>query len=211
MGNIQKDKASDSLEAIDLGDIIFVIDIPYEDLTTNDLENLQNSLLESLYSVSKNKNYGFEIQFEIVSIRRGCVWARVKIWAAGIVSAYMIVANYPNFKIAIAEIIEDINSLPNSPGQENSLRLEKEDTTSAIYRVNEGDTLTRIVQNIDYKFYTKEQFMLGLLKENPHAFFRDNINCLHSNTFLKHPRRETMSGITGDFAKKEVKRQNSQF
>lgn len=63
----------------------------------------------------------------------------------------------------------------------------------ASIRVRSGDTLTGIASGLDRSGHTLDQMMLALLRANPQAFARGNINLLRRGTVLRVPSTDAMS------------------
>ena len=75
------------------------------------------------------------------------------------------------------------------------------------HRVEAGDTLYDIASRYKAPDVTVDQAMLSILRYNPDAFIRDNINSVKKGFVLRVPDRESMLQIDSSEALAEVRRQ----
>ncbi|GIX21378.1 MAG: hypothetical protein KatS3mg121_0161 [Gammaproteobacteria bacterium] len=80
-------------------------------------------------------------------------------------------------------------------------------TEAREHRVQAGETLYEIGQRYKPAEVSVEQAMIALLRYNPDAFLRDNINDLKKGFVLRIPDREAMLAIDNAEAVAEVRRQ----
>lgn len=78
------------------------------------------------------------------------------------------------------------------------------------YTVQRGDTLSRIARTYaEAAGVTPNQMMLAIQRENPRAFFNDNINGLRAGAVLRIPDAGTAASVRATEAAAEVRRQNA--
>lgn len=81
-------------------------------------------------------------------------------------------------------------------------------TNAAEYRVKRGDTLWGIAQRVRADSQVSvQQVILAIYKNNPDAFFRNNVNNLRSGKILRMPERESVTAISKTAALKEFRAQ----
>lgn len=80
------------------------------------------------------------------------------------------------------------------------------------YTVQKGDTLSSIARGYaEAAGVTPNQMMLAIQRENPRAFFNDNINALKAGAVLRIPDADAARSMRGGEASAEVRRQNSNW
>lgn len=78
------------------------------------------------------------------------------------------------------------------------------------YTVQRGDTLSSIARGYaESAGVTPNQMMLAIQRENPRAFFNDNINALRAGAVLRIPDADVASSVRASEASAEVRRQNT--
>lgn len=78
--------------------------------------------------------------------------------------------------------------------------------------VKAGETLSKIASGLDQaSAYSLDQTMLALLRANPDAFLKDNINLIKQGAVLRVPDSEERSSITADEAQLVVREQMQQW
>lgn len=77
--------------------------------------------------------------------------------------------------------------------------------------VTRTDTLWSIANKLRPRDVTTEQMMLGLVRENPAAFYDGNVNRLKQGSTLRAPARETLALLSPGDAAREVRRQSEQW
>jgi pilus assembly protein FimV len=77
------------------------------------------------------------------------------------------------------------------------------------YRVKKGDVLIQVANRMrPSKATSVNQMMIALVRANPEAFIHGNINGLKQGYVLRMPPSSTLSGISGNEANAEVRKQN---
>lgn len=80
------------------------------------------------------------------------------------------------------------------------------------YTVQRGDNLSGIARTYaEAAGVTPNQMMLAIQRENPRAFFNDNINALKAGAVLRIPDADAARTVRGGEASAEVRRQNSSW
>lgn len=78
------------------------------------------------------------------------------------------------------------------------------------YTVQRGDTLSSIARGYaEATGVTANQMMLAIQRENPRAFFNDNINALRAGAVLRIPDADAAGSVRASEASAEVRRQNT--
>lgn len=78
------------------------------------------------------------------------------------------------------------------------------------YTVQRGDTLSSIARGYaEAAGVTTNQMMLAIQRDNPRAFFNENINALRAGAVLRIPDADTATSMRASEASAEVRRQNS--
>lgn len=103
-------------------------------------------------------------------------------------------------------------SASESSTQQNTF-IDKERTTPKFTSDSYGptarhDTLGKVAENLKSGSLSVEQVMVGLLKNNPEAFYRNNINNLKAGYILRLPPPETLQAISRAEASRRVAAQH---
>lgn len=80
-----------------------------------------------------------------------------------------------------------------------------------IINVNQGDTLSKILRQIDGGNLTADQIMEVVLRVNPNSFIDNNINYLRLNTQLIIPKNLSEIVLSIDEAKEIIQKQNNSW
>lgn len=196
----------DGTSKIDLGQIIFIVDTPYDSATNHNY--LEDTVLKQLNNYFEDKDHGFQVEFKIEIITPGCIKARIRVIISGATTLFILTSAI----IGFARDIEYVKGLIDRSFKENKTQIEIIDQTiKRTVQVKQGDTLFAIAQATKHNSCTTEQFMLALLQMNPKAFYRNNINCLSEGEQLMIPIPDAIKFISRDYAKVEVERQNKEF
>ncbi|HEY3488460.1 MAG TPA: FimV/HubP family polar landmark protein, partial [Gammaproteobacteria bacterium] len=94
-----------------------------------------------------------------------------------------------------------------SPGFESSAPSEPTQTRADTYEVQAGDTLWEIASQHKDADVSVQQAMLAILRYNPDAFIRNNINNVKKGFVLRMPERQAMLEISRQEAISEAQRQ----
>ncbi|MCK7494744.1 MAG: hypothetical protein MZW92_29150 [Comamonadaceae bacterium] len=74
--------------------------------------------------------------------------------------------------------------------------------------VRKGETLSQIAERITPdRELTSQQVMIALLRANPQAFYKDNVNILRAGKILTVPDREQMAAVPHRQAAREFQAQ----
>lgn len=80
--------------------------------------------------------------------------------------------------------------------------------TTIEYTVRPGDTLWSIAERVRAdRQLTLEQVMLAIFRNNPDAFFRNNVNNLYAGKVLKIPERDDVAAMPASEARREFRAQ----
>jgi pilus assembly protein FimV len=83
-----------------------------------------------------------------------------------------------------------------TPAPKSTAPAPKAEISGNEYRVEAGDTLSGIARAVRPDESTNiNQLMLALLKQNPNAFFKDNINALKRGAILRIPSAEQIKAV----------------
>lgn len=121
-----------------------------------------------------------------------------------------------NVRWATGSILRDIGVFLGTQSVGDDFHsIQNPQTSSAMVgevRVNAGDTASKIVlQHMHSDQLTLEQMLLALLKDNPDAFIKNNVNLLKAGAELKIPQVEQALRIERDEAQHEVTIQAAAF
>lgn len=206
---------------LSFGHLELVIDEISGGLTHQEQELIYLKVQKMLIQNIKNNNYNFDVTFELISVEMGCIkfnvelFIKVASFGASTVmllaAASTIFANYHNFKASAPDLwspSKEINYIEHN-GKPVQVHMHRNNMTSEVYGpVEKGETLSEIILKMDRKRYSKNQFMVGLLVENPTAFQMYNINKLKIGALLKSPCSVAMHGITEQRADRVVAEHN---
>jgi pilus assembly protein FimV len=83
-----------------------------------------------------------------------------------------------------------------APAPKSTAPAPKPEISGSEYRVEAGDTLSGVARAMRPDESTNiNQLMLALLKQNPNAFFKDNINALKRGAILRIPSAEQIKAV----------------
>lgn len=118
---------------------------------------------------------------------------------------------------SVDEEITKILSSSSEPVQETAIREEiaeapvQNTQTSMVYEVKKNEILWRIANKLRPENISVEQMMLALQRENPTAFFGDNVSMLKAGAVLRIENTATLDDISKDQAVQEIERQHQQW
>ncbi len=118
---------------------------------------------------------------------------------------------------SVDEEITKILSAASEPVQETAIREEiaeapvQNTSTSMVYEVKKNEILWRIANKLRPENITVEQMMLALQRENPTAFFGDNVSMLKAGAVLRIENTATLDDISAEQAVQEIERQHQQW
>ncbi len=84
-------------------------------------------------------------------------------------------------------------------------------STSSIYRVKRGDTVSRIASRLRYRGVSNNQMMLALFRANPQAFSQSNINNLKTGATLNKPAKSDVVSSTSLESKRIIRQHYAQW
>lgn len=84
-------------------------------------------------------------------------------------------------------------------------------STSSIYRVKRGDTVSRIASRLRYRGVSNNQMMLALFRANPQAFSQNNINNLKTGAMLSKPAKADVVSSTSAESKRIIRQHYAQW
>ena len=105
---------------------------------------------------------------------------------------------------------EETNVVVNDSSEKSSF-TEPNFQKDLTINVNQGDTLSKILRQIDGGNLTADQIMEVLLRVNPNAFIDNNINYLRLNAQLIIPKNLSEMVLSIDEAKEIIQKQNNSW
>ena len=191
--------------SIDFGEIVILISDGDYKPTKQEKVTIVKELLEIIVSDLKN-NYKVDVEFEIVSIRNGCILAKVKLLVVGTGIAFAGIMNYPDLKAGALELWGDRNNLYKISTGDLSLQagLYTNGLIEKVHVVKSGENLSQIASKWKPESYTIAQFTVALYLENDHAFINKNINKLKTDVILKYPRQKFFKGLNKAAAESQL-------
>ena len=84
-------------------------------------------------------------------------------------------------------------------------------STSSVYRVKRGDTVSRIASRLRYRGVSNNQMMLALFRANPQAFSQSNINNLKTGAMLSKPAKGDVVSSTSSESKRIIRQHYAQW
>ncbi|MCP3930081.1 MAG: hypothetical protein GY705_13385 [Bacteroidetes bacterium] len=186
---------------------------PLVNLNYQDQERAVELLVDILQANLSN-NYGASISFEIISIHKGCIKARLLLtWTlviGGIGGIGTGLANYKDVKAGAVELWQDVGRVDVEglvdyvfEGRKCEARFKASDFINGVYGpVKSGESLYSIAGKFDCDDATIEQKIVAIFKENPKAFINNDMNILKSGEYLVIPRQKKIDNIDIDEAKR---------
>lgn len=145
-------------------------------------------------------------------------------WSGGrLLREYTVLLNPPNYMNGKPEVAVTAPSSASAPlvrhtlttepshaaAQPAAKRTAPSTSTVSAYHVRKGDTLTGVALRMrPNSAVSVNRMMIALLRTNPSAFIKGNINGLKQGYVLRMPPGSTLSAITQGEATAEVNRQN---
>jgi pilus assembly protein FimV len=99
--------------------------------------------------------------------------------------------------------LRSIESAPSSSGSSTERR--------EVYETRRGDTLRKIAGETKPEGVSLEQMLVGLLRANPDAFDRNNMNNLKAGKTLKVPDKSALEAIPPEQARKTIAAQSADW
>ncbi len=84
-------------------------------------------------------------------------------------------------------------------------------TGESEYRVQPGDSLSRVAGQTQVRGISLDQMLVGLFRNNPDAFIDGNMNRLKSGSLLKVPGSETLAALSTGEARQVIQAQSADF
>ncbi|MFG6457156.1 FimV/HubP family polar landmark protein [Roseateles sp. BYS96W] len=84
-------------------------------------------------------------------------------------------------------------------------------TGESEYRVQPGDSLSRVASQTQVRGISLDQMLVGLFRNNPDAFIDGNMNRLKSGSLLKVPGSETLAALSTGEARQVIQAQSADF
>jgi hypothetical protein len=148
---------------------------------------------------AQQKRWPVSADFEILHVRSGCIELKLKIVLlvakivqTVVVTAVAIIVAYPEIREAIPHIVKDAGSFYRCVQKEKVLtcvaQAREMDLSKHLYRVKQGDTLSRIVTE-EWRISQdrSSKFMDATVKLNPKAFVHGDMNQLKAGALLARP------------------------
>jgi FimV-like protein len=164
----------------------------------------QHAIAETLVERLKERialHYPLQIEFEILSIRTGCIRVKYGMMlklAGDQQAAAATVANYPDFKQGTKQLWDQTNDVIEfmAEGRACTARFTKARLTEQLFGpVGENVELAQIVPKLNCGANTREQVMIAIFEANRESFLDDNVNLLKTDSVLKIPAETSISEI----------------
>jgi hypothetical protein len=193
-----------------IGTLTVVLDHPLlHGLTAAESSGIANDYLAVLKQSIGAQHFPFEVTFELVEARSGCVSVKVKVFIAiatfvgsAIAGSVAFVIKYPEFRKALPAFVKDAGNLYNCYVRNEKIActavLKTLQITEHLYVVKQGDTLTRIVsEEWSVPKDRRTQVMTAVVRRNPEAFIGGDINQLKAGATLVQPTEDMLRGVPG--------------
>jgi FimV-like protein len=126
--------------------------------------------------------------------------------------------NSENWKSYVSKLVDESKKIKNQKEKKALVTNDLSETSTfskpnfqkdLMIKVTEGDTLSKILRQIDGGDLTAAQIMEVLLRVNPNAFIDNNINYLRLNAQLIIPKNISEIALSIDQAKEIINNQNN--